>query len=128
MQHTHVRTELKHVGKLISFTEFLTLLRLLTKKTFMNRNKREVTDLQGRCRAIKALAFRPRFGSGLYHMALTLPVLNALLRPRSMTKVLHPREVRLYHFLLDITLLQKDKFVFNSKYKQDHKKMFALVW
>ena len=81
---THGRTELNRVAKRISFTEFLTLLRLLTKKTFINGNKRVVTFLklpfktfQGRCSAIKALVF----GSGLYHTATTLlPVLNDRLR------------------------------------------------
>ena len=35
--------ELKDIGKRISLTEFLTLLRLLAKKVFMNENKRVVT-------------------------------------------------------------------------------------
>ena len=85
MQHTDVvhtyRAQARR--KRIRFTEFLTLLRLLIKNAFMNRNKRLVLrrpfkSLQGRCRVVKALAF----GSGLYHTATTLPVLNGRLRTR----------------------------------------------
>ena len=39
MYHYHHVTELENVGKQISFTEFPTLLRLLTKRAFMNGNK-----------------------------------------------------------------------------------------